>query len=239
MPTGLVSPGNAFVVIPSIRSSIAPLPTQVAALPPSFGKNGACLFAADPQKACHEQIIFWAPEVLPTVLSVGASSSQPSDQPIALDLTGLSPTELRQNTDGWHAVLRVGDTTHRVWMKKLPVAGASQAIELPMDVSFGLRAEAAQSLVRTLSGRSPRPQLPNLPVQRRRRLALVLRALDGSNEGENYRAIAEGLFGKERVPEHAWKTDDLRSHTIRLVQRGLALMRGGYRELLRPKRKDK
>jgi hypothetical protein len=177
--------------------------------------------------------------VLPTVLSVSASSSQASAQPIALDLTRLPPGELRQNTDGWHAVLRFGDTSHRLWMKKLPVAGATQAIELPMDAWFGLRAQAAQSLVRTLSGRSTRPPLPNLPAQRRRRFALVLRALDGSNEGKNYRAIAEGLFGKERVPEHAWKTDDLRNRTIRLVQRGLALMRGGYRELLRSKRKNK
>jgi hypothetical protein len=183
--------------------------------------------------------VFWAPEVLPTVLSVGASSSQASAEPIALDLTGLSPTELRENTDGWHAVLRFGDTSHRVWMKKLPVAGATQAIELPMDASFGLRAQAAQSLVRTLSGRPTRPSLPNLPAQRRQRFALMLRALDGSNENKSYRVIAEGLFGKKRIPERAWKTHDLRNRTIRLVQRGLALMRGGYRELLRPRHKDK
>jgi hypothetical protein len=175
--------------------------------------------------------------VLPTVLSVGALSSQISAQPIALDLTRLPPGELRQNTDGWHAVLRFGDATHRVWMKELPAAGASQAIALPMDSSFELRAQAAQSLVRTLSGRSPCPPPSDLPSQRRRRFALVLRALDGRNEGKTYRAIAEGLFGKKRIPERAWKTHDLRNRTIRLVQRGLALMRGGYRELLRPKRK--
>jgi hypothetical protein len=58
-------------------------------------------------------------------------------------------------------------------------------------------------------------------------------------EGKNCRAIAGGLFGKEDVPERAWKTDDLRNRTIRLVQRGLALMRGGNRELLRAKRKNK
>ena len=68
---------------------------------------------------------------------------------------------------------------------------------------------------------------------------MVLRALDGRNEGKTYRVIAEGLFGKKRIPERAWKTHDLRNRTIRLVQRGLALMRGGYRELLRPRRKDK
>ena len=68
---------------------------------------------------------------------------------------------------------------------------------------------------------------------------MVLRALDARNEGKAYRAIAEGLFGQKRIPERAWKTHDLRNRTIRLVQRGLALMRGGYRELLRPRRKDK
>jgi hypothetical protein len=124
-------------------------------------------------------------------------------------------------------------------MKELPAAGASQAIELPIDSSFELRAQAAQSLWRGLSGRSPSPLLPNQSPQQRQRFALVLRALDGRNEGKTYRAIAEGLFGKKRIPERAWKTHDLRNRTIRLVQRGLALMRGGYRELLRPRRKDK
>ena len=35
------------------------------------------------------------------------------------------------------------------------------------------------------------------------------------------------------------KTHDLRSRTIRLVQSGLNLMRGGYRALLRHRRKDR
>ncbi|SFJ92747.1 DUF2285 domain-containing protein [Bradyrhizobium sp. Gha] len=50
--------------------------------------------------------------------------------------------------------------------------------------------------------------------------------------------IAEALFGKKRIPDRAWKTHDLRNQTIRLVQGGLALMRGGYRKLLHPGRKD-
>ena len=57
--------------------------------------------------------------------------------------------------------------------------------------------------------------------------------------GSTYRAIAEVLFGEKRIPDRAWKTHDLRNRTIRLVQSGLALMRGGYRALLRPRRKDK
>ena len=51
--------------------------------------------------------------------------------------------------------------------------------------------------------------------------------------------LAEVYFGKKRIPVRAWKTHDLRNRTIRLVQSGLALMRGGYRDLLRPRRRDK
>ena len=53
-------------------------------------------------------------------------------------------------------------------------------------------------------------------------------------DGASYRVIAEELFGRRRIPERAWKTHELRSRTIRLVQAGLALMRGGYRAVLRP-----
>ncbi|MCK1325372.1 Flp pilus assembly complex ATPase component TadA [Bradyrhizobium sp. 156] len=71
------------------------------------------------------------------------------------------------------------------------------------------------------------------------RLILALRAVDGSLEGNSYREIAQGLFGKHRIPDRGWKTDHLRSRTIRLVRAGLRLMRGGYRALLRRNRKDK
>ncbi|WP_371418440.1 DNA -binding domain-containing protein [Methylocapsa sp. S129] len=41
------------------------------------------------------------------------------------------------------------------------------------------------------------------------------------------------------MPERAWKTHDLRNRTIRLVKSGLALMHGGYRELLHLSRRKK
>ncbi|WP_346659148.1 DUF2285 domain-containing protein [Bradyrhizobium sp. 191] len=45
------------------------------------------------------------------------------------------------------------------------------------------------------------------------------------------RVIAEVLFSRKRIPGRAWKTHELRSRTIRLVQAGLALMRGGIPHL--------
>ena len=58
--------------------------------------------------------------------------------------------------------------------------------------------------------------------------------IDARMDGGTYREIAEVLFGARQIPERAWKTHDLRNRTIRLVQTGFALMRGGYRVLLRP-----
>ena len=128
---------------------------------------------------------------------------------------------------------------HRVVSKEPPAIGVRYVAELPFDADFDARAYAARRLWRAMNGRAPGPAFHELSSQRRERLSTALRALDARASGCTYRAIAEALFGKKRIPERAWKTHDLRNRTIRLVQSGFALMRGGYRELLRPRRKDK
>ena len=67
----------------------------------------------------------------------------------------------------------------------------------------------------------------------------MMRALDAWLAGHSYREIAEGLYGMERVRSRSWKDHDLRSHIIRLVKSSIALMRGGYRALLRPPSRKK
>ena len=62
---------------------------------------------------------------------------------------------------------------------------------------------------------------------------MMLRALDGHLAGASYREIAEHLFERERIEREPWKISSLRAVTIRLVAGGVALMRGGYRKLLR------
>ncbi|MDD1522881.1 DUF2285 domain-containing protein [Bradyrhizobium sp. WBAH42] len=181
--------------------------------------------------------MFWTPEVLTAVVPVkvawagdGHSASQP--------LLDLSAGEVRRAVDGWHAVLRIGAVDHRVWFKEPPVLGASYAADLPFDGDFDARAYAARRLWRAMNGRAPGPAFHELSKQRRERLRAAIRALDAHGAGASYRVVAEVLFGKKRIPDRAWKTHDLRNRTIRLVQAGLALMRGGYRKLLRPGRKD-
>ncbi|WP_407179719.1 DUF2285 domain-containing protein [Bradyrhizobium sp. STM 3562] len=151
-----------------------------------------------------------------------------------LGLVDLASGSIRQAADGWHAVLRIHGAQHHLWLKEAPRLGVPYAAELPLDPDYVLRAHASHRLWRAINGRPPGPPFHQLSAQRRERLALALRAVDGHMDGASYRVIAEVLFGRKRIPERAWKTDDLRSRTIRLVQAGLTLMRGGYRALLRP-----
>jgi hypothetical protein len=58
----------------------------------------------------------------------------------------------------------------------------------------------------------------------------TLQALDATLAGASLREVAEGLFGADAVAD--WYSDGgLRSKVRRLVRRGDALMRGGYRRL--------
>ncbi len=152
----------------------------------------------------------------------------------SLDLSELREGQLRQGPDGWHAVLHLRGVEHRVWLKEAPIVAVSYAVELPLDRDFEFRADAGRRLWRALNRRPQGAPLHALSPQRRRRLTLALRALDARMDGSTYREIAEVLFGAKRVTEHDWRTHDLRNRTIRLVQSGLALIRGGYRALLRP-----
>ena len=151
-----------------------------------------------------------------------------------LSRSDLVSGSIRQAPDGWHAVLRIQGAQHHLWLKEAPKPGVSYAAEVPLDGDFEMRTHASHQLWRAIHGRPSGPPFHQLSAQRRERLALALRALDGHIDGASYRVIAEVLFGRKRIPERAWKTDELRSRTIRLVQAGLALMRGGYRDLLRP-----
>jgi len=119
-------------------------------------------------------------------------------------------------------------------------AATPAAVVIPLDADFAARADAALRLWHLVRG-GPRGHPPDrLTHQRRQRLSLTLRALDGRLAGETYRLIAQALFGRERVPAGpAWKTHDVRDRTIRLVRAGLELMQIGYLDLLRYPRRQR
>lgn len=157
-------------------------------------------------------------------------------RPRYVDLRKLAGADLRQAPDGWHAVLRLGGMTHRLWLRELPAKRSLLVLELPLGADFDMQCRAAHWLWSALNKRTLLRSRPTLSLQRRQRLTLAIRALDGHLEGNSYRTIAGVLFGTDRVPERNWKMHDLRTRTIRLVRVGLSLMGGGYRTLLRDRR---
>ena len=54
---------------------------------------------------------------------------------------------------------------------------------------------------------------------------------DGTLAGASLRDVAEGLFGVDAVADDWYADSALRARVRRLVSRGDALMRGGYRRL--------
>ncbi len=201
----------------------------------SSDASGGSRFPADPQRTFDEHSVFWAPEVLPTVLAVRPANCI-APKSYQLDFDNLPGGELRRARDGWHAIVPLGGTKHRLWLKELPVSGYAVVVDLPLDADFELRLGAARRFWLALE-RRPLGQPPlAMPALKQRRLILALRAVDGWQEGNSYRQIAQGLFGSHRVAERAWKTDDLRSRTIRLVKLGRRLMRLRWRALLGKRR---
>ncbi|WP_342640201.1 DUF2285 domain-containing protein [Rhodoligotrophos ferricapiens] len=99
------------------------------------------------------------------------------------------------------------------------------------------RLEAVGRFWRAVHGRRV-PADARLTAQQRRRLRRMLQAVDGHHKGASYREIAEAIFGPERVADAPWKTSALRDATIDLVKDGLALIAGGYRSLLRKRRRS-
>ena len=102
-------------------------------------------------------------------------------------------------------------------------------LEDGMAVAYAHRGEAAapargHSLQAALAAAKPRPT-PTALLELH-----SLQALDATLAGASLREVAEGLFGVDAAAD--WYSDGgLRSKVRRLVRRGDALMRGGYRRL--------
>ena len=102
-------------------------------------------------------------------------------------------------------------------------------LEDGMAVAYAHRGEAAaptrgHALQAALAAAKPRPT-PTALLELH-----SLQALDATLAGASLREVAEGLFGVDAAAD--WYSDGgLRSKVRRLVHRGDALMRGGYRRL--------
>lgn len=188
-------------------------------------------FLADPQVRAGEQTVFWLPDVLASTIVLVALNGRWDGPSLAYDpenWPGL--IALREAPGGVFIQLSDDGTVHHLWLPSRPSEGESVAAMLPFDDSAPVRIDATAAFWRTLARKRSKQQ--RSPPLWKARLIPALQALDGRQSGASYRAIARVLYGEERIAAESWKTSSLRDTTIRLVRRGLFLMRGGYRRLL-------
>jgi hypothetical protein len=152
---------------------------------------------------------------------------------------GLADPRLGLDASSLQSILVVDDEDQVVEVRgaclrlhRADKAGAPVAVLLPLDQLFDIRAAAALRLWRGLTGRTPGPDLGVLTPERRSRLILTLRALDGRLERATYPEIAAILFDTEPISKRDWISHELRDQTGRLIRLGFSMMRGGYRRLL-------
>lgn len=108
---------------------------------------------------------------------------------------------------------------------------------VPIDFDLLDRVDALTRFWRTLYGRRPLVDT-RVTSQQRRRLRLMLQAVDGHMNDASYREIAGAIYGETRVAADPWKTSPLRDSVIGLVESGLAMVAGGYLNLLRHRRRS-
>ncbi|WP_156952313.1 DNA -binding domain-containing protein [Bradyrhizobium sp. WSM1743] len=114
--------------------------------------------------------------MLPTVLGMRAANCIAPGS-YQLDFDSLPGSELRRAPDGWHAIVPLGGTKHRLWLSKLPVSGYAVVVDLPLDADFELRLGAARRFWLALERRALGMPPLALPALKQRRLILALRAL--------------------------------------------------------------
>ncbi len=186
---------------------------------------GGCDFKRDLNPAQHAAL--WTAQTLPSVVIL---TKLPD---------GLAEPRLELDARGLRSLLAIGDDDQvvelrgaRLRLHRENEAGAPVAVLLPLDQLFDIRAAAALRLWRALTGRTPGPDPGALTPERRGRLILALRALDGRLERATYPEIAAVLFDTVPISKRDWISHELRDQTNRLVRLGFKMMRGGYRQLL-------
>ena len=152
---------------------------------------------------------------------------------------GLADPRLELDSRSLQSILAIDDEDQVVELRGAHLrihrddkVGGPIAVLLPLDQLFDIRAAAALRLWRALTGRTPGPDLGVLTPERRSRLILALRALDGRLARATYPEIAAVLFDTEPISKRDWISHELRDQTGRIIRLGFSMMRGGYRRLL-------
>lgn len=169
------------------------------------------------------------------MLLTTAPSILPADSNL---FTVVQETAARSDEQGVHFLHEPRDKQALHLLRLAGVVGGQPlAALIPLDLDGLDRLEAVQRLLKSLLGRAVPPDA-RLTKQQRRRARHMLQAVDGRMNGATYRDIANVIYGVSRVASDPWKSSALRDATMDLVKDAFAMIAGGYRALLRHRRRS-
>lgn len=196
---------------------------------------GGCDFPVDPCLAPPGAPVLWMPQedtsvVLLTSLAAGLSGDDPLPCP---ELGGVE----RHDAQGWHDRCDLGNG-QSLQLLYCDTAGGATALAalIPLGRSGFDRLEAVGRLLAALHARAVPPDT-RLTPQQRARSRRMLRAFDGARDGATQQEIARALFRIGPFTRDEWQAASARHQVMALLRDGRALIAGGYRKLLRHRRR--
>lgn len=187
----------------------------------------------DAPPAAH---VFWLPQddtsaiVLaeePAILAAGADRSPALDSSVSV--RDGAETFLRHDLGGWQ-------TVQLVRASGLP-ADAAVAALVPLGIEGFDRLESIYRLLAALHGRAVPPDA-RLTKQQRARQRRMLQCVDGYRAGSTQQEIAQVMFRIGPLDRHDWQKSSARHAIKSLLKDARAMIAGGYRALLRHRRKS-
>lgn len=202
--------------------------------PKLWSAGGGCDFPAKPRLTAGEQPVLWSESADTAVLRLVADVRLQSAA--GLETRALFSAETLLTTGELHLLLRdIVPNLHLIADAQVQ-SGDRLAVLIPLDRDGLDRLAALDRLLRHLAGYRV-PADPRVTAQQRRRLKAMLRAMDARQHRASQREIAEALFGPDRVDREHWPTSPLRDAVRDLLKDGAEMIAGGYRKLLRFRRR--
>lgn len=193
---------------------------------------GAWVFPCDPTLPSNQAQVVWDVAAQPTIVMLGSAQfANPGSVRFAAFPV---PVLAREHNAGRYELWPDAADLQQVLIVDRPSDDTPVAAIVPLDGHAVARLEAVRRLWRRLTGRQTAPSVLPLTAQQRRRLILMLRALDGLSEHATHRELAAALLDADapRQSRSDWRTSPIRAQIIRIIRDATERMEGGYRELL-------
>ncbi|HBO2075826.1 TPA: DUF2285 domain-containing protein [Pseudomonas aeruginosa] len=169
--------------------------------------------------------------------SIVILTEAPADLERAISRTRITGGSYRPSNDEDETAFRyVLANGQRLQILDYAGKESAEVAVIPLSLDGFDRIEAVHRLLSALHGRAIPPDT-RLTRQQRMRLRKMLQAIDGDRDGATQQEIAQVLFNIGHLDRDEWQASSARHGVKALLRDARAMIAGGYRKLLRHRRR--